>query len=278
MKVKMITPGTRRYFKHLLNPETYRLMDRGEPLIAIGLLDRNIPVGAVAGMLDKHDLFTVMSLYVAETHRRKGGGSMLLHALRSLLEETGSGTAVLSYVEDPDDGSADKDFFRFMESLEIRETASLEHLYEVPLGSFFMAPFFSGDFKSGTIRPLSDLAANEKEAFFRQYEASNGEWMGEWYTAVTPDPDLSFVRIKDHTVSGGLLFGKGGPSGMKPVMSVSRDSDPKAVGMLLSTFVCAGRNELSPDIKILLPVPDDRYVSFFEQLHDVRDLQHNYIF
>ena len=30
------------------------------------------PLGAIAGILDENDIFTVLSLYVAEEYRRKG--------------------------------------------------------------------------------------------------------------------------------------------------------------------------------------------------------------
>lgn len=155
MRVKMITPKSRRFFRHLLNPDTYELMERGVPVTAIGMLSKNVPVGAVAGMLDENDIFTVMSLYVAEGYRRKGRGSILLLSLQTLLEEAGSGSAVLSYVEDPGKESGDDGFFGFMDSLQIYETSLLEHLYEVPLGSFYNSPVFHSDIKSRFIRRFS---------------------------------------------------------------------------------------------------------------------------
>ncbi len=277
MRVKMITSKARHLFKHLISPGAYQLMERGEPVTAMGLLDEKTPIGAVVGILDENDIFTVLSLYVAEEHRRRGGGSMLIYMLETLMEEVGGGMAVLSYVEEPGKENRDDAIIPFMESLEIYEATSLEHLYEVPIGSFYTPFLFPEDFRSRLIRPISDLTEREKEAFWRQYNSLNDGWMGDWFYTLTPDPELSFVSIKDDVVSGYLLFEKDKLSDTEPVINISRDSNSKVAGMLLSAFVSACRNKFPPDKKVLLPVPDDRYERLFEQLHDVRNLQHNYI-
>ena len=51
--------------------DVFQLMEQGEPVIALGLLARKLPVGAIAGILDENDIFTVLSFYVAEEYRRK---------------------------------------------------------------------------------------------------------------------------------------------------------------------------------------------------------------
>ncbi len=278
MRAKMITPESRPYFRHLIGPGAYQLMERGGPVTAIGLLERKKPIGAVAGMLDENDIFTVLSLFVAESYRRKGGGSLLMYALISLLEEANSGTAILSFVEDPGEESSDTSFFRFMDSLEINETSSLEHLYKLPLGSLYSSPVFSSEYKSRFIVPLTNLTMHEKEAFLKKYGEMNNGWMGEWFSAFKPVPELSYIMLRENRISGYLLLEKGLRSDTEFLISISGDSDAKATGALLCAFVSACRNKIPPDKTVLIPVLDDRYERLFEQLHDVRNLQHNYIF
>ena len=276
MKVKMITSKTRQFFEHLLAPDVYSRIGRGEPVTAIGLIEKNIPIGAAAGVLDDNDIFPVMSLYVDPDHRRKGGGRMLMDALKTILEKAGSGTAVLSYVESGMD--EDDPMPPFMEALEIYETSSLEHLYEMPLGTFFTTSLFPENFKSRYIRSLSDLSPMEQKIFSAQREALNTNMTGTLLDSFKPDPDLSFALIKDKTLSGYLLFGNDcGPMKI-PVVNISRVSDPKVAGALFAAFIVACRGRFSSDLKIVLPAPDDRYERVFARLRDVKKLQHNYIF
>ena len=276
MKVKMITPETKLFFEHLLDPDVYSLISRGEPVTAIGLIEKNIPIGAVAGMLGDNDIFTVMSLYVDPDHRRKGGGKMLMGALEAVLEEAGSGTAVLSYIESSVD--EDNTVPPLMEALEIYETSSLEHLYEIPLESFFTSGMFPETFKSKHIKSLSDLNRKEQETFNTQYKALNTNMTGTLFNSFKPDPELSFTSIKEGTVSGYLLFGKDlGPLKV-PVVNLSKVRDPRVTGALLSAFIAACRDRFSPDLKFVLPAPDDRYERMLARLRDVKNLQHNYIF
>lgn len=278
MQVKMITPEARPFFRHLISPGTYQLMEQGEPVTALGLLYKNVPIGAVAGMINENDIFTVMSLYVAEEHRRKGGGSMLIDTLEVLLEETESGIAMLSYVEDPEDEDRNNVFFRFMESLGMYETTSLEHLYEIPLGSFYTTALFPKDYKSRFVKPFSEMTAREKETFIVQYKSRKNEWMGKWFSSLKPDPELSFVRLKENMILGYLLFENSKSDDKEAVIIISRDSDATDTASLLSALVSVCRNKFPPDIKVLLPVRDDRYERLFGQLRDARNLQHNYIF
>ncbi|MDE5590729.1 MAG: GNAT family N-acetyltransferase, partial [Acetatifactor sp.] len=86
MEIGWIDRETCGIFQTLLLPEAAAALKQRKPLLALGLTEDNVACGAAAGELEG-DFFNVTSLYVAPDYRRRGGGTMLIETLRTLLKE-----------------------------------------------------------------------------------------------------------------------------------------------------------------------------------------------
>lgn len=71
-------------FKTLLLPGVANAICEDEPVTALGLVDRGVAVGAMAGYADG-DTFVLSSFYVAPAYRKRGGGQQLLDELMEVL-------------------------------------------------------------------------------------------------------------------------------------------------------------------------------------------------
>ncbi len=69
----------------------------GLPVTALALIDEDRPVGAIAGVIDG-DVLRILSLYVEPDHRRRGGGSMLVKAMKELVRELNISISI-DYIE-----------------------------------------------------------------------------------------------------------------------------------------------------------------------------------
>ena len=79
----VVTPENRNGFLPFLPAE---LTERQESLLLLGLEEDGRPCGLLAGA-PAGETFELCSVYVAPTHRRRGGGLRLLEVLLSVLED-----------------------------------------------------------------------------------------------------------------------------------------------------------------------------------------------
>ena len=71
-------------FSPLLLPKATEMIERGEPVTALGIAQEGVACGALAGYVSD-GCFQIISLYVAPDYRRRGGGRLLLQRLEAFL-------------------------------------------------------------------------------------------------------------------------------------------------------------------------------------------------
>ena len=86
MEICLIGKENCKAFAPVMTKNVYDALFKGYPLLALGLVDDDTAIGAVAGY-EKNERFYVQSLFVQKDKRRQGGGSMLLQALSDILDE-----------------------------------------------------------------------------------------------------------------------------------------------------------------------------------------------
>lgn len=275
MEAKMITAGARDKFRKLLTPSVYAALINGVPVVTIGLIDDNTAAGAIAGMVEEGNIFSVMSLYVAPDHRRRGGGRLLIESLCRILEEEDYPPAVLTFVEG--DGESDM-IAPFMEALGIGEDTGSEKLYHGTVRDFADYGFGSGEDTDPFIRPVTELGRYELAAFkdFVRHTPTDykGGGMASFkadragsYAVVTGDGEMIDFFIAGHT--------RNHPDDI--TVRVSGLSDQAMLRSLIDVFIREIISIGGADKEVFMPVPDDRYEDIFDAVEGVRNIQHSYI-
>ena len=275
MNVNTFAPKEKEHFKPFIDPAIYPLLNEDLQFMALGLLDDGRPIGAAIGIIDSYNDFNILSLYVDPKFRRMGGGTMLLRALESDWEAQNGGPAMLSFIERGKDD--DKALFEFAESLDLYEAPDFEHLYEIPLGSFYESNLFSGNFDLNNIRQLSNVNVKEDEAFWSKYLSTDSTVQSYMLGSLRTNSELSLLYVNKGEVLGYLLLGYSKRFHKKPLIKLSNFSDSDVTATLMGTFISMSRARFSPDTGIIMPVPDDRYEKMFSRLKGAKNLQHNYI-
>ena len=81
----LITPDNLKHFSSFLLPGARRLMEKGEPVTALGYVDKDTACGAICGMLTGRR-FKITSLYVSPEKRQDGIGGELLLMIKVLVK------------------------------------------------------------------------------------------------------------------------------------------------------------------------------------------------
>lgn len=142
MKLGYITSEHLPHFASLMLPEAVQALERGEPLVALGLTEQTVACGALAGYLEG-SRFQIISLFVAPDYRRRGGGRLLVETLLELLADNGQAAGVeLSYTDTAPDH---KSLAPFLETLGFcQENDRGENIFLTTLGQVQQSPFFAG--------------------------------------------------------------------------------------------------------------------------------------
>ena len=275
MKVRMITPLTRRGFKALITPEVYDEIEAGKPVIAIGLAEDKKPVGAIAGMMENEHLFYVRSLYVLPEYRRQGGATMLVAALQKLLD-TRDALALISYVEEENDES--RSLTSFIESRDCVLENGLERMYRGTVGNFVGSGLFAKGFRNKDIHCLAEYDKSALAIMKKNMRNLFSEKMVKPLAAYKNDRRMSYAAMKSEILQGILLTEYGNLHPEEPMIVLSENSEPQIMGGLLNTFFNKCSNKLGKDTYLRFPVSDDRFDRMMERIDGVKNIQHDYLF
>ncbi len=276
MKTGMITAETRELFKNFITGDLYATITAGLPVTAIGLTDGSTAIGAITGFIESGNTFTMSSLYVAKGHRRKGGGTLLINSIRPLLTEAYVGATYFSCIEGGEDFET---IPPFMEAIGAYEAKGLERQFKGPLSSLFESSVFRTDAEEGRLtRNMSELSSRERVAFEARSDELDFGFMGAFKQRFKPDTDLSFVSMKNESLNGYLQAGFIGDGDDELMVLLSEVKDPRITRKLLIDFVRECRRKLSPDVNVVVPVPDERYDELFARMAGFNNIQHNFVF
>lgn len=245
LKTGWIDEAALPYFSPLLLPDMADALARDKAVLALGLTENEVAVGALAGFLDG-GVFYVRSLYVAPACRRRGGGHMLLQDLCRVL---------CSFFDRPVQVSAEftvtqpehRELMAFLEAEGFAQEADDgRNIYRTTLGAALSAGFFQKPGSRGSgIVPLAELSRGmllvaQKKALQAGVPLPEGGLLGE-----TVDRELSMAYVKKQEVGAFLLFCREG-SALAVSSLWSGSTGPAILPSLMRA--CAGRAaECCPD-------------------------------
>ena len=267
MEIGWIGRETCGIFQTLLLPEAAEALKQGKPLLALGLTEDNVACGAAAGELEG-DGFNVTSFYVAPDYRRRGGGTMLIETLRTLLKEHCSSLEI-SYTVTLPEHQAIAPFLiamGFLCRLDYGET-----IYGLTLGSLENNSFFAREQKiPANVRPFGQVSHTLLREVYQAARAREEAYLPVPLTDPALDSTVSMAVVEDNAVRSfaavlsrqpGLLelawVQSGRPQDMAPMLSAvyaaARRSYPpetllvvQAVNAASAKLLCAMLPEAAP--------------------------------
>lgn len=197
MEIGWIVHETCGIFQTLLLPDVAAALKQGKPLLALGLTEDNVACGAAAGEL-QGDVFTVTSFYVAPDYRRRGGGTMLIDTLRTLLKEH-CRSLEISYTVTLPEHQALAPFLTAMGFLCRPDYG--ETIYGLTLGSLEENSFFARKQKTpANVRPFAQISPALLREVYQAARAREEAYLPVPLTDPALDAAVSMAVVTDNAV------------------------------------------------------------------------------
>lgn len=275
MKTGIVKADTYKKFKDLIVPEVYSRINGASPYLVIGLIEERKPIGALVGYLEESGALNIVSLYVSPSHRRKGGGTMLISELQDIIKKSEIPAAILSYIEVSDEN---EEISFFMDEMDAIERWDLEMLYKVTPAK---APEDTDEMLMEDVQDnVSSLSGVSQEQLKMIKEhTSSTNLMPEMVNLgkMTLDKSLSFAAYSEKEIKGYLFCNEIGENGKNIILDISYTSEEGTIDLLYKRFLSAYLMKYPDGEKtIYIPAPDSRLDNIIS-FEDAEKIQHNYV-
>lgn len=268
MEIGWIARETCGIFQTMLLPDVAAALKQGKPLPALGLTEDNVACGAAAGEL-RGDVFTVTSFYVAPDYRRRGGGTMLIETLRTLLKEH-CRSLEISYTVTLPEHQTLTPFLTAMGFLCRPDHG--ETIYGLTLGSLEDNSFFAREQKiPANVRPFAQVSPTLLREVYQAARAREEAYLPVPLTDSALDGAVSMAVVEDNAVQSfaavlsrepGLLelawVQSGRPQDMAPMLlavyAAARRSYPPETLLTIQTVNAASTRLLSAMLPEAAPI------------------------
>ena len=247
MEIGLLTRENLGVFRTLLLPRMAQALEEDEPVLALGMSEDDVAVGALAGYLED-GWFRIASLYVAPKYRRRGGGHRMMATLVWLLKGQADGMTIQFAATREEHLS----LFRFLEAVGFCLEEDLgENIYRTTLGKAAESPLLTpkGEAVGTSFAQLSDkvLAALEREA-----EAAHAPMPEGGMSDPQVDRDVSLVYEKDGAVQAYVVADTGWKGGLTLSGVWSRSQDSTLLPRLLRTALARAMKKYPPETVVLV--------------------------
>ncbi len=272
MEIGVITSRNIGVFRSLLLPECARAVAAEEPIVALGLTQDKLAVGACAGTLvGKH--FQILSFFVASSYRRMGGGRMMMEKLKELTREDADGLKI-SFTTTKEEHQA---IIPFLEKMGFtREEDYGETIYQTTLEQVTRTPFFekrTGGWGTPFAR-LSDsvLSAGERAAIAAQAPMPRGG-----LRASIVDRDVSVAYLQDGAVQAYVVGDTGWSGGLNLSAAWSGSPDPMVLPGLLRSALNLAVEKYPLETALIIQVVNEKSAALISTLlPEARPISHSY--
>jgi GNAT superfamily N-acetyltransferase len=232
MYLSAITEDNLNYFKLLLLPHVFELLTKGEDLTAIGLAEDGLACGAAAGYLDG-DTFVLSSLFVADGYREKGGGTLLLQALKSAAASLK--TVLWLRVDYTVSRQEHQGLAPFLERLGFEPVTGGLAIYGLKLGDVAKADFFAkSEGKAQSDLPFSEIPEIYIKMLDRGLVSTGTRPFEQPLDKAQLDRELSVGIVKDGKIEAYLVFDFSFDETLTLAYAFSGAEGPESAGRLIS--------------------------------------------
>lgn len=257
MQLGCIDSGQLAYFSTLLIKDAVHAIERGEPVTAIGITQKGVACGALAGYVE-NGCFQVISLYVAPAYRRLGGGRLMLDQLEELLrEEREIHSMEISYTMGEPDNETLAPFLAAMGFAP--EDDKGRNIFTFTLGQMAGAKVWKPAVsKSLRIRPFSQLSEYELYAVQRRGIVQGAPLPEDALTSPQLEREISHALIREGKVEAYAVFDHSCCGALTLCGLWVGDTNPVALYSLLKTVFLRAAELYPPQTRIALQTVNDQ--------------------
>ena len=270
-----IAPGEVGAFGSLMLPEVRSRLEKGEPILALGVTSGKTAIAVVCGQVIDESIFDILSFYVAPDYRRQGAATLMMDTLISVLPEQIAIVTVdfVSMIME------DRTLDRFLGKYDgFTKSNSVLGIYETNLkGIMDSDPVKNGRFSSGAVSfsKLSDAELTELETFAATNVLERPE---EGFKSPDIFSECS-ILLREGKEIVGYLVADDSMGGMFTISALYyEDNDMDLLTELLCAFTDAAcRNKHSKSMTIYIPAASYELGEVLSQmLPGAKNLSHSY--
>ena len=224
---------------------------RGEPIAAFGWTVEQIAAGALCGTV-RNGVFEIVSLYVAPSYRKMGGGRFLLEMALTIAEDYVKEVRI-DYLEEDEEHTLLTEFLEHMEFDSVDD--DIEATYVTTINDVSMEKLFKKDegFLSKSFSEADPLVLRKVESVVKKSLEPISEG---GFSSDEVDSEVSRFIGNADKYAYAVVEKLGDGSIM--LSAVVNDTDkPENVMLLLADAFKAARSRYSPDTKLYISVIND---------------------
>lgn len=242
MKLGWIGQNELDHFGSLLLPDVRQALAEGQPITALGLTAGDQACGAVAAWLQRGDIMSIGSLYIAPRYRRQGGGRLLIDTLYRL----GQGRCqamVISYTCTQSDHET---LAPFLTAIGFVPERAESRLYQISLNDLAQAPFFTAVSSSHRgARPFTQVSPRSLTAAYQEAAAQGENYLERPLTDKSVDQDVSVAVMEGDQVRSFAVFTPTSPGRIR--LAWVKSGQPQDLPLLLHTAFIYIRDKYPPE-------------------------------
>ncbi|MCQ2495816.1 MAG: GNAT family N-acetyltransferase [Lachnospiraceae bacterium] len=253
MDVVVINDSNADIFKNLLVKSVYDMIKSGIPVIALGGVEYDMAVAAIAGQVEYGD-FDIKSFFVAPSYRNCGIGSLLLSELEFFLE--GKVLKVTANFAEMD--SETSLLSRFLERRFFGRRWEDNPYYKATLGEILDSINGIDMTKSEKIKSIKECRGISLRVWSKELRSNDAPVPDGGLTGDGIEKDISMLRLEKDRVNAFVIFDRsvGGVITQSEVWNGS--GKPAALMSLISAAALAGKKKYGGDEPVFFqPVNDN---------------------
>lgn len=265
MRISSIGQDNYTSFAPLLLQEVRDMVQAKEEVLLLGLVEEDKAIGAIAATFDAFDL-RILSIYVEENARRRGGGTMLLDALVSL-----AGEYIVGIVADF--AAAEQGTLELKEFLTAsgftRSIGAGKGLYKIELADILRSDSYRENTDFG--RTFSELSEHELVKLKKYAVVMGGFVPEDGLDAPTVDRSLSVASF-DGTEANGYIVVERVSEKAFSITSIQNDGDKSNAPLLMKRAITECKNKYGEDVVFFVEPVHDKILGFVQLIPEAENV------
>lgn len=234
-------------FRPLLLPEAAAALSRGAPVTALGLTQADVACGAAAAWVEDDGTLSIRSLYVSPSHRRMGGGRLLVDALCRAAEGLCTQAECAYNQTEPEHQTLEA----FLTALGFQREREEGGIYLVKVGDLDRSPFLGKvhGAPKGPV-PFSQISLQLLKEAYKRALAAGENYLEVPLTHPSVHPEASVAMLYGGAVRSFVVLTRGTPG--QVTLAWAKSAVPQDLPLLLCSAFARLRAACPPDTALVI--------------------------